>query len=551
MDATAGEVATRPGARPASVGRLANEVLLALVLLALWAGAFVGLDASGYWIDELWILFVVDHPGGVVEVLQRAMTDTNPPLFYLIAHYWVGAFGDSEVATRSLSALCSVAAGVLLVACKGDVFSRPARLFGAAAGAASFFWFKQSQNLRSYALAMLILAGLLHCAVAAKRHSRAGRPVSWGLCAWIGVLGLLGGWTHYYLFLAVGLLYLAMLVTIPDRRLRATILLSGCLIVAPLLAYMRAARDHLLFTNLWFSNDRQGLAVAAENAWSMVFGDWTKAALLVLVAGMLYGLWRRRAVPQPGTGEIAQLGGWIAGVSLFVTVGLALMGLAISFLVQPSFSARNLLIAAPCVWFIAAWLYDQAAQSALRAGWVFAALAGLLLAFELPSLSGRLVNRVEDWRGSAQYVAARTACRGREIAVVLPDVFGPDTPFFRRLAEHDLFGWYYRGGGRLAARTRDELATSRDPDLVAMFGARASGADPCPVLAWGVHDISDAQAQALAQALASRPEIDAPVSVHRIASYRRARDGWRLGWPAAYVFERSEPARKLEAADPR
>jgi hypothetical protein len=549
MDATAGEIATGRRATLSKVGRVAVEALLALVVLAFWAGAFVGLGASGYWIDELWTLFVVDHSGGAAEVVRRALTDTHPPLFYLIAHYWVQAFGDSEIATRSFSAICAVAATALLVTCNRVVFSRSARLFAAAAGASSFFWFKQSQNLRSYTLAVLILAAMLQCALAAKRQSRAGVPVSLRLCAGIAALGLVGAWVHYYLFLAVGLLYLALLVGVPDRRLRVTVLVSGGVILATILAYMHVARSHLIFTNLWFSNDLPALADAMQNVWDMVFDGWTKCALVVLVCGMLYGFWRWIRDGKAGEAGSTPLAHWIAGVSLFVAVGLAVTGLAISFLVQPSFSARNLLIAAPCAWFIVAWIYDRAAQSAPVAGFMFAGLASVLMVFELLPLGGRLLNRVEDWRGSAQYVSAQPACRGRDIAVVLPDVFGPDTPFFRRLAERNLFGWYYRGGGRLFARTRTELAASRDPALVAMLAARASGADPCPVLAWGIHDIHDAEADALARALSRRPEINAPVRLHRMPSYRRKGDGWELGWPAAYVFERA-PA-PLPAADQR
>jgi hypothetical protein len=538
MNATAVEIAAPGRSTPVRVGWVAVEAVLAVVVLALWAWTFVGLGRSSYWIDELWTLFVVDRQGGLGEVLSRALTDTHPPLYYASLHYWTRLFGDSETATRSLSALCAVAAGVLFVACNGGAFSRAARLFGAAAGASSFYWFKQSQNARSYALCMLILTALLSCAAAARRRSQAGEPVSWSLCVAIAALGLAGAFTHYYLLLAVGLLYLALLVGVPDRRLRLTVLLSGGAILAAVLAYMRVAKSHLIFTNLWFSNAPDALADAVGNSWDMVLDDGSKLALLVLAAGALFGLLRRSRAPAAERGA-APSDHWIAGVSLFLMLGLAALGLAVSLLVQPSFSARNLLIAAPCAWFLAAWIYDRGVEAAPSGGLVFAGLATALMTLELLPLNGRLLNRTEDWRGSAQYVEAQTACRGRDIPVVLPEAFGPDTPFFRRLAEHDLFGRYYRGGGRLIARTKGELAGSRDAGLTGLLGARASGADPCPVLAWGVHDIHDSEATSLAQALARRPEVGGGVAVHRIPSYRRVPGGWRLGWPAAYVFERA------------
>lgn len=548
MDAVAVETASRRRTAMVEAGWRVIEIALALVVLALWVGAFVGLDASSYWIDELWTLFVADHSGGVGEVVRRALTDTHPPGYYIVIHGWVAIFGDSEAATRSFSAICAVAASILFIATSGAAFSRAARLFGAAAGAGSFFWLKQSQNTRSYALSILILTALLGCAVAAKRRSQAGRPVSWSLCAGIAALGLLGAFVHYYLFLAVGLLYLALLVGVPDLRLRATVVASGCVILAAILAYMRLAQSHLLFTNLWFSNSPEALAAAARNTWEMMLGDWTKRALLVLVAGALYSLRDQRAQVAKAAGA-APLGDWTCGVALFVALGLAAGGLAISFLIQPSFSARNLMIAAPCLWVLVAWLYDRGAARRSGVGLALAGSATLLIGFELLPLSGRLVNRTEDWRGSARYLGALPACRGHDVPVVLPTVFAPDTPFFRRLAERDLFGWYYRGGGRLVAHTERELAASRPPELVALLGARASGVDPCPVLAWGVHDLTDPGADQLAQALSRRPEVNGPVVVRRFLSYRRVPGGWRPGWPAAYVFERAPaPAAKAPAA---
>lgn len=537
MDAAAAE---STGGRPARACRTALEAVLLLALLAFWTFAFAGFGASGYWIDELWTLFVSDPHVGTGEVLRRAMTDVVPPAYYVIVHAWMRLFGDGEAASRSFSALCAVAASAVFVVSTRGAFSRPARLFGAVVGASSLFWFKQSQNLRGYALAVLILAALLGCALAARRRSRAGEPVGSGLCLALAGLGLLGAFVHYYLFLAVGLLYLALLVGVPDRRLRATVLVSGAVILLAVLAYRHVAQSHLLFTQLWFSNDADALSAAFANTWEMALGPWAKFAVLMLAAVALYGL----AVRRPALSLAAAPGDWIAATGLFVGVGLTASGLAVSFLITPSFSARNLMIAAPCSWILVAWLYDRAQASGPRLGLAAAALATLLLCLELPVLKGRLLNRTQDWRGSADYVAAQAGCAGRDIPVVVPALFGPDTPFFRRLAEGRLFGWYYRGHGRLVAHTLEELATSRDPQLTGLLAARAGGADPCPVLAWGVHDVSDAQANALAQALAQRPEVNGPVRVRRFPSYR-AVDGlgerWRLGSPSAYVFEAARP----------
>ena len=60
---------------------------------------------------------------GPGELLARLKLDSNPPLYYLILHAWMGAFGASETAVRGLSIVGSVA----LVA---SVFLIGRRLFG-------------------------------------------------------------------------------------------------------------------------------------------------------------------------------------------------------------------------------------------------------------------------------------------------------------------------------------------------------------------------------------------------------------------------------------
>ena len=383
MDATASQIAVRRGAGPVQIGRAAIEILLAAVVLVLWAWAFVGFDASGYWTDELFTLFVADPSQGLAEVVRRALTDTNPPAYYIVIHYWMRLFGDGEAAARSFSALCAVGAGALLAGFNRDVFSRPARLFGVAAGASSFHWFKQSQNLRSYALAMLIMTALLNCAVAARRQNQAGRPVNWGLCAGIAALGLLGAFVHHYLFLAVGVLYLALLVGVPDLRLRTTVLVSGCVIAASVLLYVRVERSHLPFSQTWFSNDPEALAGAAQNAWDIGLDVWAKRAILVLLVGMLYGLWRRTGATAASRTRGAARPLDRRGLIVRPARRLPQRPSRVPFLVAPSLSARNLLVAAPCVWFLVAWVFDRALESTPRTGLLFAGLASVLVALGL------------------------------------------------------------------------------------------------------------------------------------------------------------------------
>ena len=103
------------GARACAIG-----ILLLAACLRLW-----GLGAQSIWQDEAYSVVVARQP--VVSIIQRQVEDSSPPLYYVLLHLWVAAFGDSEFASRLPSALCGIGlvAATLLIA---------SRLFGPKVG---------------------------------------------------------------------------------------------------------------------------------------------------------------------------------------------------------------------------------------------------------------------------------------------------------------------------------------------------------------------------------------------------------------------------------
>ncbi|MCZ6665304.1 MAG: glycosyltransferase family 39 protein, partial [Gammaproteobacteria bacterium] len=67
------------------------------------------------WLDEANTVLMAEKPLG--DLIGALQLDSNPPLYYFMLHYWMGAFGNSEFAIRSLSACCGalLVAGVFLV----------------------------------------------------------------------------------------------------------------------------------------------------------------------------------------------------------------------------------------------------------------------------------------------------------------------------------------------------------------------------------------------------------------------------------------------------
>lgn len=59
---------------------------------------------QSYWRDEAFRIFMARLP--FLKIIQLAPYDGQPPFYYFLLHFWMKIFGDSEIATRSLSLLC-------------------------------------------------------------------------------------------------------------------------------------------------------------------------------------------------------------------------------------------------------------------------------------------------------------------------------------------------------------------------------------------------------------------------------------------------------------
>jgi uncharacterized membrane protein len=58
---------------------------------------------EGLWRDETFSLLLAER--SLSDIINLTVRDFNPPLYYFILHFWIGLFGTSEIALRSLSVL--------------------------------------------------------------------------------------------------------------------------------------------------------------------------------------------------------------------------------------------------------------------------------------------------------------------------------------------------------------------------------------------------------------------------------------------------------------
>ena len=169
--------------------RWSQVVLLALVLLGFGLRLY-RLDGQSMWSDEGLSLYRARQPldkllSNIITVDGIDTVDTNPPLYFLLLHYWRGVAGESVFGLRLLGALAGTMAVPLMYVLGKRAYGRLAGLAAALLLSISPFHVWQSQVLRNYGLLVTLnlmsVYGLFRFALEAwpergTRRTTLGRP---------------------------------------------------------------------------------------------------------------------------------------------------------------------------------------------------------------------------------------------------------------------------------------------------------------------------------------------------------------------------------------
>jgi mannosyltransferase len=201
--------------------------LWVLALLTALAAAlrFATLDLQSFHHDEV-ITAARVIPGSFSEMLHAVKgSESNPPLYYVLAWGWAKAFGTGEVGLRSLSALVGTATVLLAYAVGAELASRRAGLIAAALAAVNPMLIWYAQEARSYALLVFFCAASLLFFVRALR-SGSGRDLAlWALASALALC------SHYFAFFAVAIEALWLLVARRSRWRALLPALAGVAVV--------------------------------------------------------------------------------------------------------------------------------------------------------------------------------------------------------------------------------------------------------------------------------------------------------------------------------
>jgi mannosyltransferase len=196
----------------AASGRLAAVLwaLAALTGLGL-AVRFASLGVQSYHHDEVITVMRV-IPGSFGDMLHAVKnSESNPPLYYVLAWGWAKAFGSGEIGIRSLSALLGAATVPVVFLAAREAASERAGLIAAAIAAVNPMLIWYSQEARSYALLVLLGAVSLLFFLRAVRGGRGSDLAFWALAS-AGALC-----SHYFAVFAVAIEAAWLLVALRHR----------------------------------------------------------------------------------------------------------------------------------------------------------------------------------------------------------------------------------------------------------------------------------------------------------------------------------------------
>lgn len=184
---------------------------------------FASIDVQSFHHDEV-ITAARIIPGSFTDMLEAVKrSESNPPLYYVLAWGWAKAFGADEVGLRSLTALFGAATVPLAYCIGAELASRRAGLIAAALVAVSPMLIWYSQEARSYAILVFFCAASLLFFARALR-TRSGRDLAlWALSSALALC------SHYFAVFAVGIEAIWLLVAL---RARWRVVLPAVAVVA-------------------------------------------------------------------------------------------------------------------------------------------------------------------------------------------------------------------------------------------------------------------------------------------------------------------------------
>jgi mannosyltransferase len=380
------------------------RLLPTLTLLALAVSVVVRLHTrSALWLDEALSVHIARLPLGELQGALRE--DGSPPLYYVLLHGWIAAFGQAPTAVRALSTVFALAALPLLWLLAARLTDRTTAWVAVLLLGSSPFAVRYATETRMYSL-VLLEAVLLGLALQAART----RPTLLRLGA-VSATSAALALTHYW---ALFLLAVVAAVLLQQRHHRLLLAeAAGGVLVLPWLPTLLFQVQHT--GTPWAPQASWADALRTLDAWA---GPGTGPALLLsrlLLVAVLLGVLAERVGGQVVLRR-PRLG--VPVLLLAAAAGTLLLGLTAGVVLHAGYAVRYSAPAlAPALLLAAVGLRSLPV-------WVAAALTALAVVCGL----GTAVHEpTSTSRTQAAQVAEvlREGLAPDDLVVYCPDQLGP------------------------------------------------------------------------------------------------------------------------------
>ncbi len=388
---------------------LAASVIVAAIVLRFWT-------RSNLWLDEAQTVNISRLAVGQIPHALRQ--DGAPPLFYVLLHYWMAAFGTGDLAVRSLSGLFGVATLPL-------VWLGGRRLGGARVGwaalmivATSPFAVYYATEARMYALVTFLTAvGLLALlSVLAKP-----RPVA---VIGLGVVTGLLLYSHYWSFYLVAVTGLWLCWRAwhakGDAR-RATVVAIGSIVVGSLtfLPWVPTFLFQARHTGTPWATPANFSAMVHAVA-KFAGGGTTQGRALALAFFTLALIGVFGAAIDDRRIELDLKTRPAARPLAIIGLGTLFVAIAAGYVSHSAFSSRYTSVVFVPIVLLVAWGTRSLRSDTLR--------RSVLAAMVLFGLAGAIPNITTNRTQSGQVAAAiRAHVQAGDVVAYCPDQLGPST----------------------------------------------------------------------------------------------------------------------------
>ncbi|MFL5475390.1 MAG: glycosyltransferase family 39 protein [Gemmatimonadales bacterium] len=244
-------------------------------------------------------------PAGARRVIRAVqLSDTSPPLYYLLLNLWTRGVGTSDLALRLFSVLWALAAFPLIWLLADRVGGRPAAFSSALLYAVAPLSLYYSVEGRMYA--MLWFLAIAFIWLTWRLHELGTRRAT--LALWI-LAGAAGFLTHYFFAFVwfAGVLWLGLH---PGRSSRSHLAAAVFVIIGAVLpwyAQLPASLSRWRVTGSWLNGPlsfAQALSAPVLLGWNLIAGRgvwggsrWSDRFLAALLLVLAWALWRRGLRP--------------------------------------------------------------------------------------------------------------------------------------------------------------------------------------------------------------------------------------------------------------